>query len=31
MEVVVMFVTARSCGGPEGTGKEGRKEAVRDP
>ena len=31
MEVVVLLVTARPCGGPEGTGKEGRKEAARDP
>ena len=31
MEVAVLLVIARPCGGPEGTGKEGRKEAVRDP
>ena len=31
MEVVVLLVTARPSGGPVGTGKEGRKEAVRDP
>ena len=31
MEVVVLLVTARPWGGPEGTEKEGRKEAVRDP